>query len=250
MQSAGLAYEDFLFETFEQVGQDPTASGLPRERMKSIDAAVEAEVKKLRRRDSQKRLRANLLKVAACFVLLLVAVPSVAFSVKASRSGIVNYLIQHFSQFSEIHYGPDLKATAPLGWSSPYYPTWLPEGFSIYQVGFNENADTVWYNVPGEHKVLFSVLKNLSTGTAVNDEDLQGKSLQINGASAELYFNESGTERMLVLPLPPGGRSNKGRNLGRKYHQNRGKHRAKIILCCAASLLSVVWIVKNREALP
>jgi len=204
LQSAGVAYEDFLFETFEQVGQDPTASGLPRERMKSIDAAVEAEVKKLRRRDSQKRLRANLLKVAACFVLLLVAVPSVAFSVKASRSGIVNYLIQHFSQFSEIHYGPDLKATAPLGWSSPYYPTWLPEGFSIYQVGFNENADTVWYNVPGEHKVLFSVLKNLSTGTAVNDEDLQGKSLQINGASAELYFNESGTERMLVLPLPRG----------------------------------------------
>ena len=28
--------------------------------------------------------------------------------------------------------------------------------------------------------------------------------MQINGASAELYFNESGTERMLVLPLPRG----------------------------------------------
>ena len=130
----------------------------------------------------------------------MLLLPTAVFQVDAARSGIANYLISSFPQFAEIQYDSYDNAKPPFGWSSPYYPAWLPEGSKVTKVLMESQGDFVWYEDSKNHEFQFTVLTETIQGPSFDEEDMESEKVDINGHSATLFYTKDRRIHSLVIP--------------------------------------------------
>lgn len=196
---AYLARKDFE-QQVEQAGQDESLPKLSDEAANRIVAAMMANYDTLQRAKKRKKLRGKLLRWGTAVAAVLVIAPAVALNVSASRTALVNYVIQNFDEYSVVQYDQDYNAQPPLGWRSEYYPRWLPEGCKVSKVEFNKGGDHVWYQFSGGYDLSISLMYSTSR-PAINTEEYEEKEILINNQQAMLYFADSRRRAILYLPL-------------------------------------------------
>ncbi len=187
----------------EQDGKDERLPAMSDEAAERIIAAMMANYDALQREKKRKKLRGKLLRWGAAVAAVLVIAPAVALNVSASRTALVNYVIQHFDEYSVVQYDQDYNAIPPLGWRSGYYPRWLPEGCKVRMVKFEELGEFAWYSDSTGYDFCFSFVASAER-PAINTENCEEKEVLINGRKGVIYLFDDRRRRTLILSLPDG----------------------------------------------
>ena len=189
-----------LEQQVEAAGRDESIPAMSDEAAKRITAAMMANYDALQREEKRRKYRGKFVRWAAAVATVLVIAPVVALNVSASRTALVNYVIQNFDEYSVIRYDQEYNVLAPIGWRSEYYPRWLPEGCKVNKVEFIQGEDYVWYLSPDGDDFSVSVLYS-TTLLEINTENCEGKEISINGRNAILYFTDNKRRAILFIPL-------------------------------------------------
>ena len=201
LEAAGVVYREYLFKEFEDIENDPDAEDLPDEMIQQLNHNVIKEFRRIQCREKGKRRYRRILQVAACITVIMLLLPTAVFQVDAARSGIANYLISSFPQFAEIQYDSYDNAKPPFGWSSPYYPAWLPEGSKVTKVLMESQGDFVWYEDEEGYTFQFAVIKDVAHRPSFNEENMLSEKREIKEHEATLLYTMDRCTHYLVIPL-------------------------------------------------
>lgn len=201
MEIAAAAYRDNLIQEIEGIGNDPDAPDISPEAAASLHNSVMDSFAQYRKKQAKKKATRRILCVAACFVVLFVSFSVVAVQVDAARVAVVNYIIKTFPQYSEIHYDVECNAYPPLGWTSPYYPTWLPEGTKIVRIQIEDGKNHyIGYKDRDGYEFQFCVFSSASEYPAYDTENMTTRIVRIGAYDAILSYDEMRRIRTLVVP--------------------------------------------------
>lgn len=179
----------------EAVPQPPAA--IQAKTDEAVFAMLDAHAVKRKRR---RRARYLLRTAAAVALIACISVP-LAFTVDASRVAVANFLIQNFDQFSRITYDVENNAKAPVGWTSEYYPQWLPEGYQFDQIVYNDKKSSIWYTSQSNYWIYFSILSQ-GTLPEVDTENMVSFDCKIGSYSAELHLKKDKTSSLIIIFAP------------------------------------------------
>lgn len=197
-----LAREDFERE-IDKAAQDESIPPMTPEQVENFFSVVHTGQARIRAQKRRKAFYKRFAKVGAVAAALVILVPAVAMNVGASRTAISNFVIQNFSDHSTLHYDTENNALPPFGWRSEYYPRWIPDGFEISSVNFDEIGDYIWYTTKNGKRFSFFVLNSLSR-PSLNNEDREKKLITIDNYPATLYVSADMRDVILFLPLSGG----------------------------------------------
>ena len=150
------------------------------------------------KRKRRRRARYLLRTAAAVALIVCISVP-LAFTVDASRAAVANFLIQNFDQFSRITYDVENNAKAPVGWTSEYYPQWLPEGYQFDQIYFEENMQAIWY-INNSYRIQFIVSSD--SPLAIDTENTNCYERMIGSYKSLLYVKDDKRSTSLAIFSP------------------------------------------------
>lgn len=201
LEAAGVVYREYLFKEFEDIENDPDAEDLPDEMIQQLNHNVIKEFRRIQCREKGRRRYRRILQVAACITVIMLLLPTAVFQVDAARSGIANYLISSFPQFAEIQHDSYDNAKPPFGWSSPYYPAWLPEGSKVTKVLMESQGDFVWYQDEEGYTFQFAVIKDVAHRPSFNEENMLSEKREIKEHEATLLYTMDRCTHYLVIPL-------------------------------------------------
>ena len=203
MEIAAFAYRDSIDRQIEEIENDPNARDFSPEAAERLHNRVMEQFTKRRRKQARKKAVRRILQIAACVMILCVVISYTAFHVDAARIAAANYMIKTFSQYSEVHYDAQMNALPPIGWVSPYYPTWLPEGTRVERLQIeHSNGHYIWYADKNGREFHFSVFSaaNADAVYGYDTENTTQKELSINGQDAVLYYDMNRNIRTLIVP--------------------------------------------------
>ena len=136
LKLAGMMYAKAQDEADAEALADSTLPQPPADIQAKTDSAVLAMLGAHQAKRRRKRRVTYLLRTAAVVALIACISVPLAFTADASRAAVANFLIQNFDKFSRITYDINNNAGPPIGWTSEYYPQWLPEGYEFDQLQF------------------------------------------------------------------------------------------------------------------
>ena len=199
LKLAGMMYAKEQDEATAKALADETVPPPPADVQAKTDEAVFAmldahAVKRKRRRRARYLLRT----AAAVAHIVCISVP-LAFTVDASRAAVANFLIQNFDQFSRITYDVENNAKAPVGWTSEYYPQWLPEGYQFDQIYFEENMQAIWY-INNSYRIQFIVSSD--SPLAIDTENTNCYERMIGSYKSLLYVKDDKRSTSLAIFSP------------------------------------------------
>jgi hypothetical protein len=199
LKLAGMMYAKEQDEATAKALADETVPPPPADVQAKTDEAVFAmldahAVKRKRRRRARYLLRT----AAAVALIVCISVP-LAFTVDASRAAVANFLIQNFDQFSRITYDVENNAKAPVGWTSEYYPQWLPEGYQFDQIYFEENMQAIWY-INNSYRIQFIVSSD--SPLAIDTENTNCYERMIGSYKSLLYVKDDKRSTSLAIFSP------------------------------------------------
>lgn len=179
----------------EAVPQPPAA--IQAKTDEAVFAMLDAHAVKRKRR---RRARYLLRTAAAVALIACISVP-LAFTVDASRAAVANFLIQNFDQFSRITYDVENNAKAPVGWTSEYYPQWLPEGYEFSEIQCAPSRQSIWYKDKQEYQIYFSILSS-DTLSSIDTEDSLMHQINVYSYHAQLFIKNNRQSSSIVIFLP------------------------------------------------
>lgn len=204
MEIAAFAYRDSINRQFEEIANDPNARDFSPEAAERLHNKVMEQFAKRRRKQARKKAARRILQIAACLMILCIAVSYTAFHVDAARIATVNYIIRTFPQYAEVHYDAQMNAQPPLGWVSPYYPTWLPEGTKVERLQIEDSTSHyIWYTSKDGYEFHFAVLPAANVGEAYkyDTENMEQEEISVKGKDAVLYYDKNRNIRTLIVPV-------------------------------------------------
>ncbi|PWL85155.1 MAG: hypothetical protein DBY17_09810 [Oscillospiraceae bacterium] len=157
LKLAGMMYAKEQDEATAKALANETVPPPPADVQAKTDEAVFAMLKACRKKRRRRRRAIYLLRTAAAVALIVCVSVPLAFTVDASRAAVANFLIQNFDQFSRITYDVENNAKAPVGWTSEYYPQWLPEGYQFDRINYTGQAQEIWYINDSGSNIYFSL---------------------------------------------------------------------------------------------
>lgn len=179
----------------EAVPQPPAA--IQAKTDEAVFAMLDAHAVKRKRR---RRARYLLRTAAAVALIACISVP-LAFTVDASRAAVANFLIQNFDQFSRITYDVENNAKAPVGWTSEYYPQWLPEGYEFNEIQCTPSRQSIWYKDKQECQIYFSILSSDAL-SSIDTEDSLMRQISVSSYQAQLFIKNNRQSSSIVIFLP------------------------------------------------
>lgn len=201
VEIAAIASRENTIREFEKIANDPDAPDLSLEAAESLHQSVMADFARYRKKQAKKKAARRALRVAACFAVLVVSLSFVLIQVDVARVAVVNYVIKTFPQYSEIHYDVESNAYPPLGWKSPYYPTWLPEGTRVIRIQIEDNKNHyIGYKDRDGYEFQFCVFSATSEYPAYDMENMTTQIVRIGAYDAILSYDEMRRIRTLVVP--------------------------------------------------
>lgn len=157
LKLAGMMYAKAQDEADAEALADSTLPQPPADIQAKTDSAVLAMLGAHQAKRRRKRRVTYLLRTAAVVALIACISVPLAFTADASRAAVANFLIQNFDKFSRITYDINNNAGPPIGWTSEYYPQWLPEGYEFDQLQFFNSCQAIWYVDGSNNKIYFVV---------------------------------------------------------------------------------------------
>lgn len=179
----------------EAVPQPPAA--IQTKTDEAVFAMLDAHAVKRKRR---RRARYLLRTAAAVALIACISVP-LAFTVDASRAAVANFLIQNFDQFSRITYDVENNAKAPVGWTSEYYPQWLPEGYQFDRINYTGQAQEIWYTNDNGYNIYFS-LSTHNSPFLFDTENTSCSTEIVGNYEAKLYIKHDKRSCAIAIVLP------------------------------------------------
>ena len=157
LKLAGMMYAKAQDEADAEALADSTLPQPPADIQTKTDSAVLAMLGAHQAKRRRKRRVTYLLRTAAVVALIACISVPLAFTADASRAAVANFLIQNFDKFSRITYDINNNAGPPIGWTSEYYPQWLPEGYQFDRINYTEQAQEIWYTDDSGYSIYFSL---------------------------------------------------------------------------------------------
>ena len=202
VEIAAIASRENTIREFEKIANDPDAPDLSLEAAESLHQSVMADFARYRKKQAKKKAARRALRVAACFAVLVVSLSFVLIQVDAARVAVVNYVIKTFPQYSEIHYDVESNAYPPLGWKSPYYPTWLPEGTRVVRIQIEDGKNHyIGYKDRDGYEFQFCVFSAAAEYPAYDTENMEQEEIDINGFVAILSYDKQRNVHTLIVPM-------------------------------------------------
>lgn len=203
MEIAAFAYRDSVNRHFEEIANDPDARDFSPEAAGRLHDKVMEQFAKRRRRHVRKKAARRILQIAACLIILCAVGSYTVFHVDAARIATANYIIKTFPQYSEVRYDTQMNARPPLGWISPYYPTWLPEGTRVVRLQIEDSTNHyIWYMDKDGYEFHFAVFPASEPGNAYgyDTENMSQEEISINGQAAILSYDKGRKICTLIVP--------------------------------------------------
>ena len=163
----------------------------------------ETEEKRRERVIAFRRTAPQVLKIAACLLLVLcLSVPVVLATSSEFRSRVINllYSIDHENQVAHFEFteDPDASFTVPAGWTGDYFMSYIPEGMELTRQ--SELFATVNYADADNRSMGFSE-KDENITMDAGTENQRGKPVNINGCEGYLIEGPTpdGTAYMVTV---------------------------------------------------
>lgn len=161
----------------------------------------EKEVRQRKRSSSLKRAFPRIVQVAAAIVLVFAIATPIAFATSAQfRSRVMQLLIEFDYEQGGVYYrfveDPDASFAVPEGWEGEYFPSYIPDGFSVWNINsivssveFRSDIDPdqetyIFFGEYGENSVGYSGTDNAT----ISYVDIGGSTAQVlEGDMDSLY---------------------------------------------------------------
>lgn len=127
---------------------------------------------------------------AACIILLLaIAAPIALASSEMFRSRVLQLLVEFDNEKGEAYFSfvadDNAEFDVPANWSGNYFPSYIPDGFTIYDYDPSFPMPYIEYRNEAKDQVFFDELDEDSTMMAGTDNSTI-RNVDINGATAVL----------------------------------------------------------------
>lgn len=200
LKLAGMMYAKAQDEADAEALADSTLPQPPADIQAKTDSAVLAMLGAHQAKRRRKRRVTYLLRTAAVVALIACISVPLAFTADASRAAVANFLIQNFDKFSRITYDINNNAGPPIGWTSEYYPQWLPEGYQFDRINYTEQAQEIWYTDDSGYSIYFSILPHANIAS-VDNEDTHCYPIFVGPYPATLYIkNDKRSSSLFFVP--------------------------------------------------
>lgn len=201
LKLAGMMYAKAQDEADAEALADSTLPQPPADIQAKTDSAVLAMLGAHQAKRRRKRRVTYLLRTAAVVALIACISVPLAFTADASRAAVANFLIQNFDKFSRITYDINNNAGPPIGWTSEYYPQWLPEGYEFDQIVYSDKKSSIWYTSQNNYWVYFSILSQ-STLPEIDTENTVSFDCKIGSYTAELHIKRDKASSSIIIFVP------------------------------------------------
>lgn len=201
LKLAGMMYAKAQDEADAEALADSTLPQPPADIQAKTDSAVLAMLGAHQAKRRRKRRVTYLLRTAAVVALIACISVPLAFTADASRAAVANFLIQNFDKFSRITYDINNNAGPPIGWTSEYYPQWLPEGYEFDQIVYSDKKSSIWYTSQNNYWVYFSILSQ-GTLPEIDTENTVSFDCKIGSYTAELHIKRDKASSSIIVFVP------------------------------------------------
>lgn len=201
LKLAGMMYAQMQDEADARALADDALPQPPESVIARTDSAVHAMLAAQQKAANRRRRTARLVRVAAMVAVVLCVALPLTLTVDATRAVAANFLIQNFDKFSTITYDINNNAEPPIGWTSEYYPQWLPEGYSFDQIVFEDNRKEIWYEDELGYKIYFSIFLQ-GAPLDIDSEDTYCLSPSVGAYKSNLYIKNDRRSATMVIFLP------------------------------------------------
>ena len=201
LKLVGMMYAKAQDEADAEALADSTLPQPPADIQAKTDSAVLAMLGAHQAKRRRKRRVTYLLRTAAVVALIACISVPLAFTADASRAAVANFLIQNFDKFSRITYDINNNAGPPIGWTSEYYPQWLPEGYQFDELQIDSKRQEIWFKDSSGYLLYFSVLPQ-NEDLLIDTEDTICSEMSFNGYSGRLYIKEDKRTATVAIFTP------------------------------------------------
>lgn len=201
LKLAGMMYAKAQDEADAEALADSTLPQPPADIQAKTDSAVLAMLGAHQAKRRRKRRVTYLLRTAAVVALIACISVPLAFTADASRAAVANFLIQNFDKFSRITYDINNNAGPPIGWTSEYYPQWLPEGYEFGKIALEDGRQDLWYIDDAGYKIYFS-LSAQSGVLDIDKENTDSYDTTVLSYNATLYIKDDKRTSAIAIFLP------------------------------------------------
>lgn len=161
----------------------------------------EKEVRQRKRNSSLKRAFPRILQSAAAIILVFAIATPIAFAYSAEfRSRVMRLIIEIDQSKGEAHYSfsedADAAFLVPEGWLGVYFPSYIPDGFSVWRV--DEYMAAVEFRSLDGAQIYFGEFGE-STGSTVGTEDTDIRYIDIQGSKAQIIDGNTETNHTVTI---------------------------------------------------
>ena len=154
---------------------------------------AEKEQKRSRQHDFARTVRKVLpwiINTAACIILLLAMAAPIALANSATfRSKVMQLIMELDEEKGEAYFSlvqdEDASFDVPEGWRGNYFPSYIPDGFTIYDWDPDFGAAFIEYRNGSANQLFFSEYSN-GAGVVTGTDNAEMKEIDINGNPAYL----------------------------------------------------------------
>lgn len=206
----GLAFDLDDAEDALRLSSEPDPVLTPQEQeradavLQSVLARLDAREKaarQQRRSGAIKRWIPRMIEVAACLALVFAIAMPVAIANSAEfRSRVLRLLFEVDEEQGGMYFhfteDPDAAFAVPEGWLGEYYPSYVPDGFSVWRV--DEYMAAVEYRSADGNQLYIGEFGE-GTGSTVGTDDAEIWYIDIQGFTAQVIDGNSETIHTVTI---------------------------------------------------
>lgn len=138
---------------------------------------LEAESRKSVRRVKIKKYTS---RASIAFLMLILSSAVVTMSVEAFRIKFLNLFIESGSDYNRVDFDSgNVNTDVPADWQGHYYPSYIPEGYSLLQAQENDKTKMLYYMTEGGEMLFFTQTTG-EMGLNIDSEGVDIVSIPIN----------------------------------------------------------------------
>ena len=182
-------YEDAVRE-YQSLGEDDApmlSQQQVDEQFKQLMARYRQEQRAHRFRSLPRKVLRRAVTVAAAIAILC----SSAFTVAMASSPTIREIImEDFGKYSDlVMLLGEQKAECPEGWEGKYYPTYIPEGYTLYKHTETTQMSTLRYLNVDEEALIFSII-DYGANVSIDTENMTKSEIDIKNRNAILHVGK------------------------------------------------------------
>lgn len=188
-------------EELEAIAEDESIEVLPDDQADELGVFIRNMERKHTASQKRKHYLNLAAKAAACVIFCAVGIVgagSIAFQVSAEARGtIATLLMRNFGDYTQIEVLDGYELEKPFGWTSEYYPTWIPEGYHFYKMKLEQHREIIFYQNRDEEEITFQCLKELNG--IYNTENRVIETVEVKGIDGFIAQGDDPLTKVLIL---------------------------------------------------